>query len=109
MLLKVGRHIRPRPHFKVIVGREEGENRYLSGYRKRFTHLRTVSHEGPLTLVDGDRGDEDLLLAARMTARFSQGRDAERVAVEIVELGGEPRTVEVAPLHAEEIPSAWYI
>ena len=24
MLLKVGRHLRPRPHFKVIVGREEG-------------------------------------------------------------------------------------
>ena len=44
-----------------------------------------------------------------MTARFSQGRDAERVAVEIVELGGEPRTIEVAPLHADEIPSAWYV
>ena len=36
MLLKVGRHIRPAPHFKLIVGREEGENRYLEGYRKRF-------------------------------------------------------------------------
>ena len=109
MLLKVGRHIRPRPHFKVIVGREEGENRYLSGYRKRFTHLRPVSHEGPLTLVDGAGGEEDLILAARMTARFSQGRDAERVTVEIVELERQARTVEVAPLHPDEIPSAWYV
>jgi len=109
MLLKVGRHLRPRPHFKIIVGREEGENRYLSGYRKRFTHLRSVSHQGPLALVDGAGGDEDLLLAARMTARFSQGRDAERVAVEIVEPGSEPRTVEVAPLPADAIPPAWYV
>ena len=109
MLLKVGRHIRPRPHFKVIVGREEGENRYLRGYRKRFTHLTTVSHPGPLTLVDGAGGEADLLLAARMTARFSQGRDAERVTVEIVELGAESRTVEVAPLHPDAIPPGWYV
>ncbi len=109
MLLKVGRHLRPRSHFKLIVGREEGENRYLNGYRNRFTHLRPVSHEGPLALVDGDRNDEDLLLAARMTARFSQGRGAERVTVEIVEPGGEPRIVEVAPLPAAAIPPAWYV
>ena len=109
MLLKVGRHIRPRPHFKVIVAREEGENRYLSGYRKRFTHLSTVSHPGPLTLVDGAGGEEDLMLVARMTARFSQGRDADRVTVEIVELGAEARTVEVAPMHPDEIPSTWYV
>ena len=94
----------PRPHFKLIVAREEGENRYLEGYRKRFTHLRTTSHQGPLTLVDGAGGD-DLLLAARMTARFSQGRDADRVTVEIVECGGESRTLEVAPLNPDEIPS----
>ena len=109
MLLKVGRHLRPRPHFKVIVAREEGENRYLNGYRKRFTHLRTVSHEGPLTLVDGAHGEEDLLLTARMTARFSQGRDARQVTVEIVEHDGESRTVDVVPLHSDEIPSSWYI
>ncbi len=109
MLLKVGRHIRPRPHFKLIVAREEGENRYLEGYRKRFTHLRTTSHQGPLTLVDGAGGDDDLLLAARVTARFSQGRDADRVTVEIVECGGESRTSEVAPLNPDEIPPSWYV
>jgi len=33
MLLKVGRHIRPAPHFKLIVSREEGETNFLEGYR----------------------------------------------------------------------------
>lgn len=39
MLLKVGRHLRPRPHFKLIIAREDGENRFLEGYRKQFTHF----------------------------------------------------------------------
>ncbi len=109
MLLKVGRHLRPRPNFKLIVAREEGENRFLEGYRKQFTNLTTVSHPGPLALVDGEVSDEDLELAARLTARFSQGRGAPRVQVAVAHGGGEPRILEVAPLSAEEIPAEWYL
>jgi hypothetical protein len=32
MMLKVGRHIRPNPRFKMIVAREEGEVKFLEGY-----------------------------------------------------------------------------
>ena len=39
MLLKVGRHIRPEPHYKLIVSREDGENKFLNGYRKQFSTL----------------------------------------------------------------------
>ncbi len=110
MLLKVGRHLRPRPHFKLIVAREEGEGHFLEGYRKQFTHLRTTSHRGPLTLLDGrPEGEEDLRLAAHLTARFSQGRGSERVAVEINEPGKASRTLEVPPLPATEIPGEWYL
>lgn len=110
LLLKVGRHLRPRPHFKLIVGREEGENRFLSGYRRAFTSLTTRSHPGPLALVDGPAlGAEDERLAARIVARFSQGRLAERVEVEIRECGGATHVLEVPPLAAGEIPEAWYL
>lgn len=110
MLLKVGRHLRPRPHFKLIVAREEGEGRFLEGYRKQFHHLRTLSHGGPLTLIDGgELSEEDLLLAARITARFSQGRNAEEVEVGVYPLEGQERRLTVKPLPAEEIPSEWYI
>jgi len=51
MLLKVGRHIRPRPNFKMIVGREDGENKFLHGYRKQYTHMVSTSHNGPLVLI----------------------------------------------------------
>jgi len=107
MLLKVGRHMRPRPHFKVIIGREDGENRFLEGYRRRFTSLRTVSHNGPIALIDGEANADDMELTARLVARFSQGRDAPRVRIEIA--GNDSQTLEVKPLASDEIPSDWYI
>ena len=109
LLLKVGRHLRPRPHFKLIIAREEGENNFLEGYRHQFTHLRPVSHAGPLTLLDGTANEDDIGLAARLTARFSQGRHAERVQVAVTEHGLSSRTVDVAPLPSDEIPQEWYI
>ena len=60
MLLKVGRHLRPAPHFKLIISREEGEGNFLSGYRQQYAHLSTLSHPGPLALIDG-RVDEATL------------------------------------------------
>ena len=54
ILLKVGRHIRPAPHFKVIVAREEGEGNFLHGYRKGHVALRSASHAGPYALIDAN-------------------------------------------------------
>lgn len=109
MLLKIGRHIRPRENFKLIVGREEGENNFLEGYRKQFTHLRTVSHKGPLVLIDGETGDADLQLAARIAARYSQGRTAAEVSVEVHGRDGSARTLQVAPLAPDQLPEAWHL
>ena len=107
MLLKVGRHFRPKPNFKLIVAREEGENNFLQGYRKQFITLRTMSHKGPLTLLDGTVEDGDLELAAKIVARFSQGRDAESVDVEVAELGEVIKSISIKPFANEEIQEAW--
>ena len=109
MLLKVGRHIRPAPHYKLIVGREEGENNFLAGYRNRFVHLRTVSHTGPLTLIDGVPNRDDLVLAARIAARYSQGRMAERVQVDVHHPGGVSEALSVAPLPPPELDADWQV
>jgi hypothetical protein len=109
MLLKVGRHLRPAPHYKVIISREEGEGRFLQGYRKRFVSLSVSSHPGPLALLDGEVNQSELLLVARLVARFSKGRDAEQVDVEI-SVPGEPVYIaSVTPLRTHEIPQAWYL
>ena len=109
MLLKVGRHIRPSPDYKLIVAREEGENNFLRGYRRRFVHLEPVSHPGPLVLVDGDPSEADLELAARVAGRYSQGRDAARVAVEVTDREGRTRTLELPPLAPGDLPQEWHV
>lgn len=109
MLLKVGRHLRPSPDFKLIIGREEGENNYLEGYRYRFTHMEAKEFDGPLVLVDGTPSAEDLVLAARITARYGAGREAERVAIEIHHQSGSEQIIEVTPLPSEAVAEEWYI
>jgi len=109
LLLKIGRHLRPRPHFKLIVAREQGETNFLNGYRRDFTHLYATSHSGPIALVEGEAGEADLKLAARITARFGQGRSADRVVVEVHPRNRDAYSVEVAPLPADEIPESWYL
>lgn len=109
MLLKVGRHIRPRPHFKLIIGREEGENQFLSGYQNQYTNLQCTSHRGPIVLVEGPLKPEDRELAAQIVARFSQGREAETVTVELKYTNGLAFLLTVKPLAAEAIAKEWMI
>jgi tRNA U34 2-thiouridine synthase MnmA/TrmU len=109
MLLKVGRHLRPEPHYKLIVSREEGEGNFLEGYRKEFHHIRILSHNGPLVLVDGQPSDADLERAAKIAGRFSQGRDADSITVEVVRKGGVARELTLVPYRASEVPEAWYL
>ena len=109
VLLKVGRHIRPSPRFKLILSREAGENRYLQGYRNRFLHMRVVGHGGPLALVDGTPNSEDLLLAARILGRYSQGRNADHVTVTISQPNGVQEDRTVKPMMPHDIPDAWHV
>jgi tRNA-specific 2-thiouridylase len=109
MLLKVGRHVRPAANFKLIIGRELGENRYLEGYRKQFISLYSVSHNGPLALVDGQPDAADLELAARILGRYSQGRNEPEITVRIAKPDGVATDVQVAPLGGSEIPQDWHV
>ena len=109
MLLKVGRHLRPAPHYKLIVSREEGENKFLQGYKKQFAFIEIKSHNGPLTLVDGELTDEEFQYAARIAARFSQGRDADSVTVKATRRDGSELDFDIKPMPASEIRQEWYI
>ncbi len=109
MLLKVGRHLRPVEHFKMIIARDEGETNYLSGYRNRFYHLLMTSHNGPLTLLQGQISKDDVVLAARIAARFGQGRESDRVSFLAESPGGHKSYLKVAPFLASEIDIGWYL
>ena len=110
MLLKVGRHIRPSKAFKLIIAREEGENRFLSGYKRQFQTISTVSHAGPLALIEGEVLDsKQLELACAITARYSKGRDADSVELRFSDREQESRSIHVKPLPAAQINPDWVI
>ncbi len=109
VLLKIGRHIRPAPHYKLIIGREEGENRYLQGFRHKFAHMTTISHVGPLCLLDGNCSDQEHMLAARVLARYSSGRASAEVLVRITDLSGVSVELSVEPMQPHEIPREWLL
>ena len=109
MLLKVGRHIRPAPHYKLIISREDGENNFLEGYRKQFHAIRPLSHGGPLTLVDGQVTREELIYAASLAARFSQGKHADTMTFQIEAQGETPFVTTVVPVRPDDFNQNWYV
>ena len=109
MLLKVGRHIRPASNYKLIVAREEGETNFLQGYKNQFISIRTVSHGGPITIIDGEPSDDDLELAAKITARYGQGKTAPEVELAVRQTNGVEKLVKVKALSPAKIPKAWFV
>lgn len=109
VLLKIGRHIRPAPHYKLIVGREEGENRYLRGFRHKFPHMITLSHTGPMCLVDGELSNDERKAAARVLARYSRGREADEVTVRYTDTSGVAEEFAVEPLAPYDLPREWFL
>lgn len=70
-LCKIGRHLRLNKNLKMIIGRREEENKFLENYCDRFTNIISLSHKGPMVLLDGAiKNEEDLNLALQITARY---------------------------------------
>ncbi|KTD08503.1 tRNA (5-methylaminomethyl-2-thiouridylate)-methyltransferase [Legionella jamestowniensis] len=109
ILLKAGRHIRPLPHYKMIIARDEAESNFLTGYRKQFTHMLVRNHRGPMILIEGQPEPDDFITCARIAGRFCSGREEVSVEVELHHLDGQQQVLTVQPLRAEEIPQAWYL
>ncbi len=109
ILLKVGRHIRPNSRFKLIVAREASEVAFLRGYRKQYPCLLTTTHPGPLALLIGEPDLDDVELAGRIVARYSQGRDEQRVGVAYRAPDRDETSFEVLPLQPSEIPHSWIL
>ncbi len=109
MMLKVGRHIRPNSRFKMIIAREEGEVKFLEGYRNQYANLYPTNCNGPLALIDGSPNQVDLQIAARILARYSQGREKKSVDIEIKLEVGVAQQLSVKPFSADEIKKDWMV
>ena len=73
-LLKIGRHFRLSEAAKLIVGRDEGENKkLLSLAREGDILLDAASVAGPVGLFLGEEKNGQLELAAGILARYADG------------------------------------
>ncbi|MFB0535632.1 MAG: hypothetical protein ACETWR_11690 [Anaerolineae bacterium] len=71
-LLKVGRHFRLSPEAKAVAGRDEEENRCILALAKEGDTLFEVQDwASPVTLLRGQAGERETLLAAAITVRYS--------------------------------------
>jgi tRNA-specific 2-thiouridylase len=94
-LMKVGRHFRIGPHARLVVGRNKGENETIVSLAKPEDLLLTAqSVPGPTVLALGDLNPELEILAAAITASYSDARDSEPTEVRL-EAKGQERTVSV--------------
>ena len=81
----------------------------MQGYAKQYPSMLCTTHAGPLVLVDGQLNEEDRLLAAQIVARYTQGREADLVNIQMKDPQGASYLLPVKPMKAEDMPKAWYV
>jgi tRNA-uridine 2-sulfurtransferase len=108
-LLKIGRHLAPSPLYKIIIGRNAIENDLLEKFSTQFTHLSAIKHNGPFVLLDGIYNNEDIILAARITARYGIGRTEAQVEIRVVLKDGMVQILNIEPISPEIIPTKWFL
>ena len=110
--LKVGRHFRFK-RFKIIVGRNEEENKRLLSLRNASDFVLEVKNFGsPVTILEvpplteettKEEIDEAVEVAARLTARYSDAKNRVEVVVSVRRDAESEKRVRVSPASEEEI------
>jgi len=101
-LLKIGRQFRLSEHAKLTLGRHQKDNESIrQAAQGSYIVLRALDLSGPLGLVSGQPGEEDLRLAAAIVASYGKGKDLAEVELLVETPDGEQR-FNVAPMPREE-------
>lgn len=109
-LLKVGRHFRTPSGAKIIAGRDKRENETLMGLASATEPKLTVDgYKSTYVLLLGEPSGEDKTWAARVCARYSDGKDSGSVPVRIwLDSPSEFELLEVNPIE-ESLLSAFRV
>lgn len=74
-LLNIGRHFRKNKN-KIVVGRNKKDNDLLSILKNKQDYIfEAKSIPGPLTILQGPKTKEAIILAASLTARYSDSKE----------------------------------
>ncbi|MDY6855400.1 MAG: hypothetical protein SWO11_11955 [Thermodesulfobacteriota bacterium] len=104
-LLKMGRHFRLSPKIKIIVGRNEKENKKLSSFAlKGDLIFKALDFPGPTTIVRGRIEKSKMGLPASITARYSKAKNKKEISIGYREHPFDTtRILHVAPLEKSRL------
>lgn len=93
-LLRLGRHFRSSEDCKVIVGRDEKENDAIETLAEAGDYLlRVVGYGSPMVILTGKVSPSDILIAARLCARYSDAKRLPEVKVRVQQRGISRSTI----------------
>lgn len=103
--LKLGRHFRLPGGSKVIVGRHHKDNEDLELLiREGDILLKQSDAPGPLTLLDPNASEKEILVAAALTARYTKtGAAGDKVLILVIKSGGDEDILEVQPTSLQDV------
>jgi tRNA U34 2-thiouridine synthase MnmA/TrmU len=83
-LLKMGRHFRLDAKTKAIVGRNESDNKKIQTFARAGDLLLELAETtGPLVLLRGETGEQNVRTAAGLAARYSKAHGQPSVKVKV--------------------------
>lgn len=102
-LLKIGRHYRITENAKIITTRNVDEGELIKQFlNENDLFLLVRDFNGPITVIIGEASDEDVELAAKISGRYSKGKDKERIVVKYGIYGQQiDKEIEVKPADDE--------
>lgn len=102
-LLKVGRQFRLSPQAQLAVGRNQSDNEAIKQLvRPSDILIRADNFSGPLGLVSGDAGAEELAAAGAIIATYGKGKSEATVRV-LLQQAERKWTIDVPPMPQDAI------
>jgi len=103
--LKLGRHFRLPGGSKVIVGRHHRDNEDLQLLvREGDILLKQSDAPGPIAILDGGASEQDVLLAAAMTARYTKtGATGDSVSILVTKPDVNEVILETQPMSLMDV------
>ncbi|MBM3253148.1 MAG: hypothetical protein FJZ16_02705 [Candidatus Omnitrophica bacterium] len=103
-LLKIGRHFRLSKNTKLVIGRNEEENKILATFLGNGDIcLKNENFAGPVSLLRGNIEDGLIELSAMLTAAFGKGKSEPLVSVVYWGSHSKENIIKVKPLGREKI------
>ncbi|MFH1729090.1 MAG: hypothetical protein ABIA04_11815 [Pseudomonadota bacterium] len=75
ILLNIGRHFRIAKNTKVIIGKDEKENRRLVAYAKaseKYNYLEAVDYPAPSALITNGKNEEAMEIAKKLISEYAK-------------------------------------